>query len=238
MVVALRPPRRLCDPHTVGGINSRFTPASESKTCTIVADAHGPFREGVRSHLEFGFTVVGEVGSVSELAQAVADTAKVDLVLISQTLPGGGLADAVDVIPPTAKFVVFADETRDENVLEALELGASGYLLKNIPAKRLDGTLRAVMGGEQALDRSVTGRLAEQIARRDRMKRFTLPTGERVVLTAREHEVAVLLLAGRSTRAIADNLGISAVTVRRHISVLMRKLCVSTRAAAVQLLAG
>jgi DNA-binding NarL/FixJ family response regulator len=238
MTVALRPlPRRLLDRDPVDG-KGRLTPTDESRTCTIIADEHRPFREGVRSYLGFGFTTVGEAGSVSELAQAVTRTASVDLVLISETLLGGGFAAAVDVIPPNAKFVVFASETRDENLFKALNLGASGYLLKNIPATRLDPTLRAVMGGEQALDRSAAARLADQIARRGRMKHLRLPTGERVVLTAREHDVAVLLLADRSTKAIADELGISSITVRRHISVLMRKLSVGTRTAAIQLLAG
>jgi DNA-binding NarL/FixJ family response regulator len=236
MTVALRPPRRLLDRDPVGG-NGRLTPTDESRTCTIIADEHRPFREGVRSYLGFGFSPVGEAGSVSELAQAVALTASVDLVLISETLLGGGLAAAVEVIPRTAKFVVFATETRDEKLFEALNLGASGYLLKNIPATRLDPTLRAVMGGEQALDRSAAARLAEQIARRGRMKHLRLPSGERVTLTAREHDVAVALLAERSTKAIAGELGISSVTVRRHISVLMSKLGVATRAAAIQLLA-
>jgi DNA-binding NarL/FixJ family response regulator len=237
MTVALRPPRRLLDRDPVGG-KGRLTPTDESRTRTIIADEHRPFREGVRSYLGFGFAPVGEAESVSELAQAVAGSTSVDLVLISETLLGGGLDAAVDVIPPTAKFVVFATETRDENLFKALDLGASGYLLKNIPATRLDPTLRAVMGGEQALDRSAAARLAEQIARRGRLKHVRLPTGERVILTAREHEVAVLLLADRSTRAIADELGISSITVRRHISVLTRKLRVATRAAAIQLLAG
>jgi DNA-binding NarL/FixJ family response regulator len=235
MSVALRPPRRLLDRDPVGG-TGRLTPASKSRTRTIVADEHRPFREGVRSYLGYSFASVGEAGSVSELAQAVAADAKVDLVLLSATLPGGDLAAAVQLIPPTAKFVVFATETRDEELFEALELGASGYLLKNIPAIRLDPTLRAVMGGEQALDRSATVKLAEQVARRGRMKQLLLPTGERVSLTAREHEVALFLLAGRPTKTIAHELGISAITVRRHVSVLMGKLGVATRADAVRLL--
>jgi DNA-binding NarL/FixJ family response regulator len=236
MTVALRPPRRLLDRDPVGD-NGRFSPI-ESRTCTIIADEQRPFREGVRSYLGYGFTAVGEAGSVSELAEAVAAAGQVDLVLISETLPGGGFAAAADVIPPTAKFIVFAAETRDETLFRALDLGASGYLLKNIPANRLDPTLRAVVGGEQAFDRSATIRLAEQIARRGRMKQLRLPTGERVILTAREHDVAVLLLRRCSTKVIADGLGISEITVRRHISVLMRKLRVASRAAAVQLLEG
>jgi DNA-binding NarL/FixJ family response regulator len=236
MSVALRPPRRLLDRDPVGG-TGRLTPASKSRTRTIIADEHRPFREGVRSYLGFSFTSVGEAGSVAELAQAVAANPKVDLVLLSATLPGGDLATAIELIPTTAKFVVFATETRDEELFEALELEASGYLLKNIPAIRLDPTLRAVMGGEQALDRSATVRLAEHVARRGRMRRLSLPSGEQVILTAREHEVALLLLAGRPTKTIASELGISAITVRRHISVLMGKLGVATRADALQLLA-
>jgi len=235
MVVALRPPRQLRD-HARADQARGTSP--DLRTCTIIADPHRPFREGVRTHLNFGFAIAGEAGSVSELAQAVAAADNVDLVLISQNLPGGGVAAAVKVIPSTARFVVFADETCDESVLEALDLGASGYLLKTIRATRLDETLRAVMGGEQALDHSVTGRLAAKLERRRRTHRFQLPSGERVVLTAREHEIGVRLCAGQSTRAIADELGISAVTARRHISVLMRKLHAENRAAAVQLIAG
>jgi DNA-binding NarL/FixJ family response regulator len=236
MSVALRPPRRLLDRDPVGG-KGRLTPASKSRTRTIIADEHRPFREGVRTYLGFAFTAVAEAGSVSELAQAVAANPEADLVLLSTALPGGGLAAAAKIIPPEAKFVVFATETRDADLFEALELGASGYLLKNIPAIRLDATLRKVMDGEQALDRSATLRLAELTARRGRMKQLRLASGEHVVLTGREHEVALLLLAGRSTKTIAGELGISAVTVRRHISVLMGKLGVATRADAARLLA-
>ncbi|MFL5963905.1 MAG: LuxR C-terminal-related transcriptional regulator [Gaiellaceae bacterium] len=210
-----------------------------SRTATIIADAHQAFREGVREHLGYGFVVVGEAASVSELEQ-VASATKPALVLVGKTLPGGGLAAAVDVIPPAASLVVFADEPGNEHVVEALKLGASGYLLKSISAKQLDPALRAVMSGEHVLDRSVTGQLAEQIAEQRllRRQRLRLPTGEHVVLTARENEVATLLHAGRSTKAIAEELGISAVTVRRHISVLMQKLQVANRTGAIQLIAG
>jgi len=99
MSVALRPPRRLLDRDPVGG-TGRFTPASKSRTCTIIADEHRPFREGVRTYLGTGFTAVAEAGSVSELARAVADNPQTDLVLLSAALPGGGLAAAAKFIPP------------------------------------------------------------------------------------------------------------------------------------------
>jgi DNA-binding NarL/FixJ family response regulator len=237
MTTALRPPRRQHHLDPVGGTGTVSTRASASRICTIIADAHEAFREGVREHLGYDFLVVGEAGSVSELEEVAART-NATLVLIGHTLPGGGVAAAADVIPAAARLVVFADETRNDNVLEALELGAAAYLLKNLPATQLTTTLRAVMGGERLVDRSLTGTLAEQIARRGLVQRLRLPTGERVVLTAREHEVAVRLGAGHSTKRIAEELGISVVTVRRHISLLMRKLGVASRADVIQLLAG
>jgi two-component system nitrate/nitrite response regulator NarL len=232
--VALRPPRRQLDRHVLR--DAFRAPATELRTCTIIADEHRAFREGVRSHLGFGFDAAGEAASVSELARMVAANPAVDLVLISATLPGGGLAAAVDVIPTRARFVVFGAERREAELFEALELGASGYLLKNIRATELATAMRSVVEGERVLDPSFSGALTEQIAARGLAHRLRLPTGERVTLTARENEVAKRLRAGQSTQSIAEDLGISSITVRRHISVLMRKLQVTSRAGVLALL--
>src|SRR5260221_7245747 len=118
MVVALRPPRRLRDHARADG--PRGT-SSDLRTCTIIADPHRPFREGVRTHLNFGFTIAGEAGSVSELAQAVSAADNVDLVLISQSLPGGGIPAAVKGISPPSQVVVFSDETCDADTLAGFD---------------------------------------------------------------------------------------------------------------------
>ena len=133
---------------------------------------------------------------------------------------------------------MFANDANDDQAIEALRLGVSGYLLKDIPSGRLASTLRAVMDGEPALDASLIRALMDEIARPDRAAQLSVTGGTRVLLTSREKEVALLLRDGRSTSAIAAELAISAVTVRRHISDLMRKLRVGTRAAAIELLAG
>lgn len=209
----------------------------EPNVKVMIADAHHAFREGVRAHLGFAFTVVGEAASVSELEQLAATT-DADLVLIDQTLPGGGLAAALEVAPPGATIVVFAQEARHEQVIEALRLGVSGYLLKDIAGNQLGATLRSVVAGEPALDRSLVGALFDEIARREGAEQLVLLGGGHVLLTPREREVALRLREGRSTKAIAAELGISVVTVRRHVSELMRKLHVETRAAAITLLGG
>jgi two-component system, NarL family, response regulator DevR len=241
-LAALRTPRQrqqvtLRGLAAVGDSNGRAEPENGSRIDVIVADPQGPFREGVRASLGYGFAVVGQAASVAELAH-VSATTEATLVLVDHALPGGGLAAALDVVSPLAKVVVFANEANDEKAIEALRLGVSGYLLKDIRTSRLASTLRAVMDGEPALDASLIRALMNEIAQPDGAAQIPLAGGTRVLLTSREKEVALLLREGRSTSAIADELAISAVTVRRHISDLMRKLRVGTRAAVIELLAG
>jgi len=241
-MAALRTPRqrqqvRLGGRAAIGDSDGRMEPENGSRTTVVVADAQRPFREGVRSSLGSGFDVVGEAATVAELAQVCAAT-DATLVLVEQMLPGGGLSAALGVVSPEAKVVVFANEANDEHAIDALRLGVAGYLLKDIPASRLAGTLRAVVDGEPALDASLIRAVMRELARPDGAAQVSLSGGTRVLLTAREKEIALLLRDGRSTGAIADELGISAVTVRRHISDLMRKLRVGTRAAVIELLAG
>jgi DNA-binding NarL/FixJ family response regulator len=209
----------------------------EPKVQVIVADAHRPFREGVRAHLGFAFTVVGEAASVAELRR-VATTTDAGLVLVDQALPGGSLAAALEVVPPRAKVVVFALAPHPEQVVEAVRLGVFGYLRKDIDGRALGAALRGVAAGQPALDPSLVGALFAEIARRGRSEQLLLHGGGHVVLTPREHDVALRLREGRSTRAIAAELGISDVTVRRHASELMRKLGAASRAEAIELLGG
>jgi two-component system, NarL family, nitrate/nitrite response regulator NarL len=206
-----------------------------STIAVIIADGHRPFREGVRASLGGDFSIVGEAETVEELRLST-ETALADVVLLDEDLPGGGLVAALEVAPPTARIVVFAQKPNDAHVIEALRLGVSGYLLKSIPGERLGETLRAVMGGEPALDRSLLGALVDEIARGYGRPHLSLPGGERVVLTRREQDVAGLLKTRLTTREIAAELGVSAVTVRRHISEIMRKLRVAKRRALIDAL--
>jgi DNA-binding NarL/FixJ family response regulator len=152
-------------------------------------------------------------------------------------LPGGGLPAALEVAPPTARVVVFADDTRGELVIEALQLGVSGYLLKSTPASSLGLMLQAVMRGEPVVDHSLVKTLVEAVTRQPPLRRTVTDNGD-PGLTPREQQVAMLLGAGSSTREIADALGVSPVTARRHISSLMAKLEVASRDAARQLIGG
>jgi DNA-binding NarL/FixJ family response regulator len=203
-------------------------------TNVLIADAHRAFREGLRINLRSGFLVLGEAANVAELKELIATTA-VDLILVAHDLPGGGLLAAVESAPPSARIVVFADEGRGDGVIEALQLGVSGYLLKSTPASSLGLSLQAVMRGEPVVDHTLVKTLVAAITRQAPMRRIPAD-GERPALTPREQQVGVLLGSGSSTREIAEALGVSAVTARRHISSLMRKLQVATREDARELI--
>jgi len=194
----------------------------------IVAAPHEAFRHGIRASLGLDFGVVGEAGSVSELRDVLATT-QADLLLVDEALPGGGLVAAMRAAPASVRVVAFVDAIRHDQVIEALRLGAVGYLLKDISPARLSATLRSVMEGEPALTRSALGALVDEVVRLDGVAGLSLPDGGRVALTPRERQVAVLLKAGRTTDEISAELGIAPVTARRHISELMRKLGVATR---------
>ena len=108
--------------------------------------------------------------------------------------------------------------------------------MSSMAASRLPFALRGVLDGEAALPRVLTARLIEEF-RGDR-RDFARLAGPRVVLTDRERDVLGPLVEGRSSAAIAELLGVSPVTVRRHVSGLMRKFEVDDRKALVKLVNG
>jgi len=202
----------------------------------LVADDDASHRRQVREALETrGFVVVAETGDAAS-AIAAATRLRPDICLIELELPGEGL-NAIGRIArasPKTLVVVLSRSDRPEDVVAAFTRGASGYLLKEIGGEQLASTLRAAYRGEPALSRSLVPHLVEEI-RRGSVRRLNLPGGP-VTLTPREWEVGELLRDGHSTGEIADRLGVSPVTVRRHVGLLLTKLGAKNRDAAVELL--
>ena len=127
--------------------------------------------------------------------------------------------------------------TRDDGtMLDVVRAGAVGYLLKDMDPERLRFALLGVTQGEAALPRVLVARLMLEFRLRDSRRRLVAARGNEAELTCREWDVLSLLADGASTQEIAASLGVSAVTVRRHISGVLRKLGVNSREAAVELL--
>jgi DNA-binding NarL/FixJ family response regulator len=203
----------------------------------LVVDDDRASRAGVGLALEgHGFEVCAEADSAEAAVQA-ALRERPDLCLVEAGIPGDGIATAellLAELPGTA--VVMLSATVDEpRLFAALRAGARGYLLKDMNPKRLPAALRGVLDGEAALPRSLMGSVLDEFRARERGRHATQLARLGVELTNREREVLDLLDSGHGTAAIAQRLSISVVTVRRHVSEILRKLQVPDRESALQL---
>lgn len=204
----------------------------------MIADDHPAARTGVRESLEAdgGFDVVAAVGD----ANAAVETAlgeRPDLCLLDIRMPGSGISAAHEVtakLPDTA-VVMLTVSRSDADLFAALRAGAAGYLLKDTDPTRLPHALRGVMAGEAALPRALVARVIDEF--RSQGRRRVRVVGKRgAELTSREWEVLDMLREGLGTSEIATRLFLSPVTVRRHVSQILRKLRVKTREEAIRTL--
>jgi DNA-binding NarL/FixJ family response regulator len=204
----------------------------------LIADDHPPTRVGVRAALERGaFTVCAEAADAAAAVEA-ARRERPDVCLLDIHMPGDGIRAAETIgreLPETA-IVMLTVSRADEDLFAALRVGASGYLLKDIDPTRLPLALHGVLEGEAALPRHLVALVIEEFRERRRRRRIPLVGRRSVELTDREWEVLDLMREGLSTQEIADRLFISPVTVRTHVSAILRKLHVPSREAAVKLL--
>jgi DNA-binding NarL/FixJ family response regulator len=115
-------------------------------------------------------------------------------------------------------------------VFEALQSGASGFLLKTAPPEDLITAVKVIAGGDALLSPSVTRRVVEEFAR---SQRPPAPSADLERLTAREREVLQLVAEGLSNAEIAESLVVSEATVKTHISNLLSKLGLRDRVQAV-----
>jgi DNA-binding NarL/FixJ family response regulator len=211
---------------------------NEQPITVLLADDHAAVRAGIRLALAGeGFHVVAEAADGPE-AVAMAIDAKPDIALLDVNMPGSGIKAAEEIVIalPATMVVMLTVSRDDDNLFAALRAGASGYLLKDTDPGRLPYALRGVLDGEAALPRGLVARLIEEVRTRGKRRRLPLMRQRGVELTEREWEVLDYLHDGLSTAEIAERLSISPVTVRRHVSEILKKLRVSSREEAVSLL--
>jgi two-component system, NarL family, nitrate/nitrite response regulator NarL len=208
----------------------------------LLADDHTVMRDGVRTALEErGFTVVAETGNANDAVSAALEHVP-DVCLLDLYMPGNGIVAArriKDALPWSAVVMLTVSEA-DDDLLDALRAGADGYLLKTIAADRLAAALMGVLRGEAALPRKLTGRVVSEFHASTRRRLPSSLRGGRsgivAQLSPRELEVLALLLENMTTSAIAMRLGISDVTVRRHVSSIVRVSGMPDRRSAIEAL--
>ena len=207
-----------------------------SETTVLIADDHAPTRGAIRAALEGqGFQVCAECPDAAS-AIVAASRLHPDLCLLDIRMPGGGIAAAARIAaqePDTA--IVMLTVSHDEtDFFDALRVGARGYLLKDTDPSRLPALVRGAIQGEGVLSPSLIARLIEEFRERGRRRPIAIRGERDVELTSREWEVLDLLRQGLSTAEVAARLFIAPVTVRTHVSAILRKLRVSDREAALE----
>jgi DNA-binding NarL/FixJ family response regulator len=201
----------------------------------MIVEDHTMVAESLERSLkaEPRITVVARAESVAEAVAAV-DAAAPDVVLMDYLLPDGTgveAAEAIRSMAPAATIVFVSGEGGDEAMMSAIEVGASGYLLKTQAVGELtDAVLRAA-AGEMLIPARELARLLVARQRLSRSESERLQLAGR--LTEREAEILKLMAGGWDNSAVAEHLHLELTTVRWHVQNILEKLGVHSKLAAV-----
>lgn len=206
----------------------------------VVVDDHPIVRAGIVGLLdtEPDFAVVDEASSGEEAIEAAARLTP-DVVLMDLRMPGiGGVAATREIVragSPAPRVLVFTTYEDDDQILAAIEAGASGYLVKAAPAEELAAGVRAVAAGQTVLAPSIAAQLVARASglRRDGGNGGAPGGAPAPGLTPREHQILGLVASGLSNPSIAAQLVIGESTVKTHLLHVFEKLGVNDRTRAV-----
>ncbi len=193
----------------------------------LLVDDHAVVRRGLKGFLELqaDIDVVGEAED-GQQAVSVADRLSPDVILMDLLMPNMNGLEAIGAIKqahPEVEIVAVTSFIEEEKVTQALEAGASGYLLKDAEAEEVARAVRAAYAGEVHLDPQVARLLAQRMRNRRTESEPVEP------LTQREKEVLAQLARGASNKEIAYELSITERTARTHVSNILGKLGLASR---------
>lgn len=206
-----------------------------AKIRILLADDHMLFRQGVKTLLaaESDMEIVGEASNGTEAVERAAQL-RPDVVLMDIGMPGPSSFETTRQIKrnrPETKVLLLTMYDDEDYLVEGMEVGASGYVLKDSPAGQLVAAIRDVFRGGSYLSPRMLSQLVDDFRSRiksaDRLPRFA-------TLTPREKEVLKMLAEGNSVKEVACQLNLSVKTVEAHKFNLMRKLDIHNKAQLVQ----
>jgi DNA-binding NarL/FixJ family response regulator len=202
---------------------------------TLVADDQQVVREGFAALLgtQDDMTVVANAADGAEAVRLSAEHHP-DVVLMDVRMP---VLDGIEATREIAaanengpRILILTTFDLDDYVYDALQAGASGFLLKDVPAETLFEAVRVIAGGEALLAPAITRRLIAEFAR---LRPRQVRPDALAALTPRETEILGLVAEGLSNAEIAERLVLSDETVKTHVSHVLRKLGLRDRAQAV-----
>jgi DNA-binding NarL/FixJ family response regulator len=189
-------------------------------------DDHSLIRAGVRALVMDipGYAVIGEASDGAQLLERF-DALQPDIVLLDLSMKHTGGLDALKDLKrayPKSKVLILSMHTDPELIMCALESGAHGYLLKDTTANELEHALLALRNNERYLSPAIAHTVINQALIRNQAQVNPPPHSHN--LTARQLEILRLIVRGKSTREIANGLGLSIKTVEAHRSQIMKRL--------------
>jgi DNA-binding NarL/FixJ family response regulator len=205
--------------------------AGMSPIRVLLVDDDPLVREGLSMMLDGAgeIAVVGQAGDGDEIPRGTsADT--VDVVLMDLRMRRQGGLEATKRLREQARppeVIVLTTFDSDHNVLEALRLGASGFLLKDSPPDEIARAIRSVAAGDPILSPAITRRLMDRAAKD--AAAYARSKATLAGLTPRERQIVEALARGRTNAEIAADLHLSTATIKAHISRLLDKLGMNNR---------
>jgi two-component system nitrate/nitrite response regulator NarL len=209
--------------------------ASSDIIRVAIADDHPIMRAGLvyTFEREDGFEVVGQGGSADEAVE-MAEMMLPDIILLDINMPGDGVQAAriISSTCPAVRIVMLTAHDSEHYVVEALRVGASGYIVKGVSSEELIKTTRAIHEGEAYVSPGLAAKLlgmrGRTLAAERRSQRF-------VDLTEREEEILRLVCQGQSNKEIGDNIGLTEKTVKHYMTNILQKLHARNRVEAAMI---
>jgi two-component system nitrate/nitrite response regulator NarL len=207
----------------------------------MLVDDHALVRSAIRQALTAPDVQVIAEASTGEEAMRLAPEVRPDILVLDIDLPGvSGLRILRELAPrlPETKIVMLTVSTNQRDVLEAVRLGAAGYLTKDLDPAALLRAIRGAADGDLAMPRRLAARAIRDLVEASRSRSPRVTRGGLEQLSPREEEILRLLSEGLTDREIAEALQISSRTVETHVGNILRKLEARNRAEAARFYLG
>ena len=196
----------------------------------IVADDHPLYRSGVVKSLEEApdLQVIGEANT-AEKAVSLVSTTSADIALLDISMPGNGIEAARKIasLDKGTKIIMLTVSEHDKDIMQALEVGALGYVLKGVGSDELISIIRSVHAGMSYVSPSLAARVL--LAMKNPDDKALSSDQLMATLTTREEEILQLVSNGQSNKEVGRELELQEKTVKHYMTNILQKLQVRNR---------